>query len=197
MKDKLHLALLGSLDIHRTEAPMTDIKSNKALALLCYLAVTGRPHFRSSLAGLLWGDLPDAKARTNLRKALANLRRSVGPHVNVTRQAAALNRELPYWLDVEVFEATVSRMPETGIEQLQRAVELYRGDFLDGFHVRSALAFEEWVFAQRTRLRELALQALHRLTVYYSQQGEAGLMAGIAYATRVHTSRQLPAFFAL
>ena len=51
--------------------PVTGFIYNKALALLAYLAVTGRPHSRDALAGLLWGEMPDAAAKANLRKILA------------------------------------------------------------------------------------------------------------------------------
>ena len=154
MGEELQLALLGNVEIRRAGAPVAGFSSSKAVALLCYLAVTGRPHSRPTLAGLLWGDLPEASARNNLRKALTNLRGLVGPHLSITRQAVAFNRDCRYWLDVEVFEAGVlGAASEADVERLGEAVELYRGDFLEGFYVREALAFEEWVLAERARLR--------------------------------------------
>ncbi|MGD8517584.1 MAG: BTAD domain-containing putative transcriptional regulator, partial [Anaerolineae bacterium] len=179
MADELQLALLGPLEIRRAGTPVTGFASIKVQALLCYLAVTGQPHLRPSLAGLLWGEMPEANAQNNLRKALSNLRRLVGPHLAITRQTVALNRDSSYWLDVEAFESLAgSASPAEGaaqptIERLAEAVELYRGDFLDGFYVRQAPAFEEWVLAQRARLRELAVQALHALTVHHTRRGEA------------------------
>ena len=86
MPKKLELALLGNVEIRRDGLPATDFKSRKAQALLCYLAVTGRSHSRPALAGLLWGDMPEAKARMNLSQALSNLRRSFGDHLIITRQ---------------------------------------------------------------------------------------------------------------
>ena len=47
------------------------------------------------------------------------------------------------------------------VERLQNAVELYRGDFLEGFAVREP-AFDDWLRDTRTRLRERAMQALER-----------------------------------
>ena len=35
--------------------------------------MTRRPHSRETLAGLLWGEMPDAAAKANLRKILAVL----------------------------------------------------------------------------------------------------------------------------
>jgi DNA-binding SARP family transcriptional activator len=203
MAEELQLALLGNLEIRRDGVPVGGLSSGKAQALLCYLAVTGRPHLRPTLVGLLWGDMPEANARNNLSKALNHLRQVVGRHLSITRQAVAFDGEIPYWLDVEIFEARVNGASTAGaaaevapslpgitsarldIGRLQSAVDLYRGDLLEGFYVRQAPAFEEWVLAQRARLRELALQALHSLTVYHAGRGAAGHAEGIDYATRL------------
>jgi DNA-binding SARP family transcriptional activator/predicted ATPase len=184
--EELQLALLGNVEIRRAAVPVSGFSSGKALALLCYLAVTGRPHSRPALAGLLWSDLPESNARNNLRKALTNLRGLVGPHLRITRQEIAFNRDCRYWLDVECFEAAVtSASPETDVERLGEAVELYRGDFLEGLYMRGALGFEEWALAERARLRELALDALHALAVHHSRRGQAGYAAALRYATRL------------
>ena len=188
MPKELELALLGNVEIRRDGLPVTDFKSSKARALLCYLAVTSRPHSRPALAGLLWGDMPEAKARMNLSQALSHLRRLVGDHVSTTRQTVAFNRESDYWLDVDIFEARVNDTSgDASITALQEAVQLYRGDFLDGFYVRGVPEFEMWVLAQRAYLRELALQALHRLIAHYTEQGEDGWATAIEYTTRLLT----------
>ena len=73
--------------------------SAKAQALLFDLAVTGRPHMREALAGLLWGEMPEAHASKNLRNALSNLRALVGAYLLIARDEVAFNRDSPYWLD--------------------------------------------------------------------------------------------------
>ena len=186
MPKKLKLALLGNVEIRRDGLPVTDFKSRKAQALLCYLAVTGHPHARPTLAGLLWGDMPEAKARMNLSQALSNLRRSFGDHLTITRQTVAFNQDSDYGLDVQAFEASVnSASARAPVKRMQEAVKLYRGDLLDGFYVRGAPEFEMWVLAQRARLRELALQALHRLIAHYTGQGEDGWATAIDYAAHL------------
>jgi WD40 repeat protein/DNA-binding SARP family transcriptional activator len=186
MADELHLALLGHLEIRRAGAAVTGFTSNKVQALLCYLAVTGRPHLRPALAGLLWGELPDTSAQNNLRKALSILHQLLGPCVDISRDSVAFNRTSAYWLDVEAFEdGAGSAVGKTDAERLEKAVALYRDDFLAGFYVHDAPAFEEWALAERARLRMLALQALHTLAVHYSRMGQAGRAAAIDYTTRL------------
>jgi DNA-binding SARP family transcriptional activator len=186
MQVELHLVLLGNVEMRRDGVPVTGFRSAKAQALLCYLAVTGRPHTRPALAGLLWSDMPEDRARMNLRQALTNLRRLLRPYLDITRHEVGFNPNGAYWLDVERFEALAAgASPECDAERLREAVELYRGDFLEGFYVRNAPEFEDWALARRTRLRELAMGALHRLAVHFTQQGEPGHAAGIDYVTRL------------
>src|ERR687885_280619 len=101
----LRLELLGGLRVSQGGAPVAGFVSHKARALLVYLAVTGRPQPREALAGLLWGDWPEAEARANLRVVLANLRQLLAPYLLVSRETVAFDREQPHWLDVEAFEA--------------------------------------------------------------------------------------------
>jgi predicted ATPase/DNA-binding SARP family transcriptional activator len=164
MSEELRLRVLGGLSVTRGATPVAGFVSHKAQALLCYLALTGRPHSREALAALLWGETPEAAARTSLRQALSNLHQVVGPHLQATRQAVAFERRQPCWLDAEAFLALVTRRgdgAEPATARLRAAVELYAGDFLEGFTVRDAPAFDEWVAGQRERFRQLALHALH------------------------------------
>src|SRR5262249_56633226 len=64
----------------------------------------------------------------------------------------------------------------------EAAVAVYHGPLLDGVHV-AAPAFEEWLEAERTRLHELALQALQRLLTRHARTGR--LDAAIHVATRL------------
>ncbi len=184
MPPELRLALLGGLQITSGETPLTGFISAKAQALFCYLAVTGRPHTRAELAGLLWGDMPDAAAAGNLRKALHNLNQIAGPYLTITRQTIAFNRESPYWVDVEVFQSRLqTAAPEQGPDQWREAAALYHGDFLQGFYVRDAPPFEEWMSLERERLKDLALRALQTLAAYHTARREYA--PGLEYASRL------------
>ncbi len=82
---RLTLSFLGCFHVCLNDRPVTDFKSNKVRALLAYLAVEAdRPHRREALAGLLWPDRTDRDALSNLRYALASLRRTIGDHAAMT-----------------------------------------------------------------------------------------------------------------
>lgn len=163
MRARLELHLLGTPRILRDGHSLTALTAAKTRALLFYLAVTGRPHTRAALAALLWGDSPDEAARASLRKALQTLRQHLDPFLHIERETVGLAAEPGCWVDVNAFTAALDRAGAEDDTALCRAVDLYRGDFLEGFYVRDAPDFEAWWLAERARLRELALDSLQRL----------------------------------
>ena len=174
MTTKLEMSLLGTGAITLNGEPVSENLPAKSQALLCYLAVTGHPHSRETLAGLLWGEKPEANAKASLRKALSGLRQVFDDALTITRQTVAFNRDSSYWLDVEFFESALAKDEPASEElhPLREAIELYRGDFLEGLSVRQAWGFEECVLSERERLRQLAIQALQCLSAACTIQGE-------------------------
>ncbi|MGD2177518.1 MAG: BTAD domain-containing putative transcriptional regulator, partial [Anaerolineae bacterium] len=180
----LLLHLLGPLQITLAGEPVTDFESDKVRALLAYLAVKAdRPHRRDALAGLLWPDWSDRAARKNLRTALSNLRQAIGdrtssgdhratpPFLLITRDTIQFNTASDHWLDVSAFAASVEADPPA-VPQLEEALALYRGSFLEGFFLRDSAAFDDWSLIVRERLRRQALGALHQLAGHYERRGD-------------------------
>ncbi len=151
----------------------------KARALLIYLAATGKSHSRELLAGLLWGDMPDAAARANLRVTLNKLRQATGDWLLTDWQEVGLNPAVPFWLDGAALAAAANQPPTTW----PSAITLYQGDFLADFYLPDAPAFDEWAALERERLRQIITQLLNRLIrqALEQQTGEVG----ITYARRL------------
>ncbi len=169
MTKVLKLALLGPVQLAFDDVPLHELASAKAQALLSYLAVNGRMHSRQAVAGLLWGDLPEADARRNLRGVIMKLREVMEPYLMVTHQTIAFNRESAYWLDVEQFQAG---MQSRDVAQLRRCAALYRGDFLEELFVRQAPEFETWQQQQRAELQQQAVTVHSLLAQALEAQGE-------------------------
>jgi DNA-binding SARP family transcriptional activator len=134
--------------------PPPELLWRKPLALLIYLARSpGRAHARAHLAGLLWGDRPESDARHSLSEAVRLLRRTTGAglegNVEQVRLAPGALR-----LDVEEFEALASR------EQWVEAAELVRSEFLQGFGIPKAPAFEDWLASERAGWGARSVHAL-------------------------------------
>ncbi len=180
MPDEVRLSLLGKPSFERNGQPLLGFTSIKGQALLIYLAITRQPRSRAALAGLLWGEMPEEAARANLRATLSQLRKWVGTLFVTTRDSIELDGEVNVWLDVAVLESAAS-----SDTNLQAAANLYRGDFLDDFHVPEALAFEEWLLVERERYRQLGLRVLERVAEEALEQGR--FREGVEAARRLLT----------
>ena len=142
---RLVLSLLGPFQASLDEQPITSFESVKVRALLAYLASDARrPHRRESLAELIWPDWPPQSAMNNLRYALADLRKNIrereanSPYLLINRESIQLNREADLWVDVTEFESAIQG---SSTANLQSAIGLYRGAFLDGFSLRDSAPF--------------------------------------------------------
>lgn len=171
---ELVIQFLGGFNIVRQETELTQFYSNKVRALLAYLAVEShQPHPRAKLAGLLWPENDESRARQSLRQALAQLRKALRekenlpPYIVVTQQTVQWNTEASYSLDTIAFEQAIDTPKGADV-----ALTLYAGDFLDGFFVDEAAEFEEWMLLRREQLRYDALAAYEMAVAQHEHQAE-------------------------
>jgi predicted ATPase/DNA-binding SARP family transcriptional activator len=191
-KALLEITTFGGLSIWCDGQPVKDLHSRKAEALLVYLAVTAHPQPREVLAALLWGEFSQKRAMNNLRVVLSNLRKHLGDHLAITRDKAAMNPEVDYDLDAAVLDANLGYVGEvvrkTGtlsrdtITRLVQAVDLYKGEFLEGFYVENTPEFNAWMVVERERFHHIVLDGLGKLVRWELAQGE--YTNGIMYASK-------------
>jgi DNA-binding SARP family transcriptional activator len=142
----------------------------------------GQAQARPKLAALLWGDRSEAQARDSLRQALSLLRKAlshVEPRALIAHEDTISFEPTALTTDAILFEDLVA---QPGAENLEQAIALYGGEFLDGFQV-PALEFESWVTTERERFREMALQAMTRLLDHHLSTG--AVESGIRIAARL------------
>jgi DNA-binding SARP family transcriptional activator len=175
----LLIRLLGSPKIEIDGVPIA-LDRNKAIALLVYLAVTGRSHQRDTLATLLWPESDHSHARASLRRDLSVLNKALGGFaLEIARDTVRLDRG-KLWLDVAQFNSLVEqgRSFSKGdketicticLEHFAEAVQLYTEDFLSGFTLPDCPEFDEWQFFQVESLRQTYLGTLERLVNGYTQ----------------------------
>ncbi len=195
----LSISLLGQFQLELDNQNITDaLRTAKERALLAYLSVElDRAHTREILAELLWPEKPEGVARTNLRQALLGVRRAIGdrdltkPYLNVEDETIQFNRNQPYWIDTEAFNTHIQntfththRSLETCLycaQHLQAAVDLYRGDFMEGSLLLDSPGFQEWVIFQREQYLRYLLSALQTLCDYFRLVGKFELAHKYAY----------------
>ncbi|MDR7483788.1 MAG: AAA family ATPase [Armatimonadota bacterium] len=170
---RLQIRLLGRFSA-ATEAGPVDIQMASA-RLVAYLALAGdRPISRAQVAGSLWPDLPEERARANLSTVVWRLRSELAargfPHelIFATETSLELNKA---WCDVDVdqfrLQALTSGVRSYSLEMLSkavRAVQLYRGDLLEDWDL-------EWCGLEREELRRCYFTTLRSLAEAFEHRG--------------------------
>jgi DNA-binding SARP family transcriptional activator len=195
----LLIRLFGAPDITLEGGNDADLRSAKARALLAYLSTeSDQAHRRDKLVDLLWPNYTESSARANLRRALADLRQAIGDHqavppfLQITRETLQFNTASDAWVDVISFNTLMGTSSSTNsgyqpnnpadVDDLEEAVTIYRGPFLEGFFIPDSADFEEWALLTRERFHRQCLQALHHLAEAYQENGEYEV--AIPYAWR-------------
>jgi serine/threonine-protein kinase len=157
----LELRVLGPISLKRSDG--TDVEAllaqPKRLALAAYLAAPpphgGRCfHRKDTLVSMFWPELDQQHARAALRNALYFLRGALGSSVIRSRgdEDVGLDSD-ELWCDLDAFDVAMQ------MRDYPAAIQLYRGELLQGVFVSDAQPFEEWLDAQRGRRIAEAQQA--------------------------------------
>ena len=188
----LTIKMFGPLRVGLDGETVEAFKSNKVRGLLVYLTVEAhRVHRRDSLAALLWPDWSDQEARNNLRYALSDLRSAISDrdaqpaYLTISRETLQFNTDSDHSIDVLDFSMLLSPV-ESGIQEIERlvqAVDLYKGEFLEGFSISDSPPFQEWVLLKREQLHRKLVDALRQLSSLY--EGKSELEPSLQYARRL------------
>jgi DNA-binding SARP family transcriptional activator len=145
---RLELVLFGAPTVRLDgREPPGDVLWRKHVALLAHLALSpGYSRSRDYFMGLLWPDKPQANARHSLNEAVRRLRAGLGSDRLVSHGDTIQLVDTALEVDVTRFD----RLAKT---DAAAALELVRGDFLEGFIVEDAPGFEDWASQLRRRYR--------------------------------------------
>ncbi len=164
---RLEIRLLGPVEIvPATGSLPPEMAWRKNIALLAYLACAPRQGCsRDRLIGLLWPEKDEGKARHSLNVALHSLRQALGePAIEADAMQVRL---VPgsVALDLERFLA------HEAAARWSDASALVGGEFLQGFDVPGASAFEDWLSSERTTWRTRSVRALTRAAAEWRERG--------------------------
>lgn len=124
----------------------------KANALLYYLVVNGSVS-REVAASLLWENKNTQTAKKNLRNAIYQVNKVLQADVIIcpNRNLLVLNKTLDIKTDINLFLA----------DPLAH-LELYQGEFLQGFYLKSGEEFDLWVSKMRMQYEQVYLKACYQ-----------------------------------
>ncbi len=161
----IELASLGGLHILDDEGELDWLAGQRSrAALLVYLAVEQRVS-RESLTTVFWPESDSENARHALRQSLYQLKKAVrGDWVESLAHDLVVTPDVR--ADVHEFTAAIEQ------NDLERAVALYRGPFLDGIHLVDLSSWESWVDMKRARYARAFRQASRDLIQMKLTQGD-------------------------
>ncbi|WP_374012304.1 BTAD domain-containing putative transcriptional regulator [Pseudoxanthomonas koreensis] len=163
------IRLLGECRIG-TGTSEVALQYRKGWAVLAYLAVErGRRHPRTRLAALLWPDLDERAALTNLRQVLSNLNRTVATAVGdgvlqVDRESVRLCPAASAGLfDIDLIDAAGANGTDGALDRRAAAWLADAGALLEGMGFDGCGEFDEWLVECRAWLAQRLTAARERM----------------------------------
>lgn len=184
----IKVSLFGKFDITYGEQ-RTQIRARKVQELFIYLLVfRNSPQPRESLSEVLWADQPETISKKNLRQTLWHLQSAFKEFKNSSRlelliEDGWIHIRLPtdFWLDTAEFEQVFNvvyhkqalELSREDFDAMQYAVNLYRGDLMEGW-------YQDWCIFERERFQMMNLTLLDKLVQYCEihHNCDAGLSYG-------------------
>lgn len=186
LKTPYAFSLLGRFCARVDGGQLPQLQGRRLQQLVAYLLLhRDRPHRRDALAASLWPASDPAQARKNLRQSLWLLQR-MPPRDSCFPQLLLADKEwvrvnpADVWVDVAEIEAAFLRVCDLCVEDLteddaaeiKAAVDIYKGDLLEGWS-------EPWYAGERGRLRAMHRSLLDKLIAFCEACGR--IDTGLAY----------------
>jgi DNA-binding SARP family transcriptional activator len=181
----LELRFLGEIAVVRDGQRVDLPPSKKTRGLLAYLALTGRPHRRDRLCGLLWDVADDPRGA--LRWSLSRLRALVDeadcPRIRASRDSVAFEARGARVDILALRGRCASGLAALPVEDLAALAKEFRGELLEGLDLGDFLDFQAWCVAEREEARKLHAALLRELVGRLTGEAEAALPHARALAS--------------
>ncbi|QIN77657.1 hypothetical protein GBA65_03075 [Rubrobacter marinus] len=182
---EFEVRFLGRFELLRQGRALDLGRSGKARTILKYLlARSPRPVSRDCLIEWLWPESGARRARWSLNAAMSSVRKILSEGGRARELEGLVVCEAGYYRlspnarissDVHEFEARCRNgrlLEESGraseaVEEYERAVELYRDDYM------IEDLYEDWTLIERERLADTHMDVLDRLARHYAETGQA------------------------
>lgn len=153
----LQLQLFGGFKLSNDNGQDIPVRLYKDRALLAYLALnSGKTFPRSTLAGFLWSDQPEEKARHSLSQSLSSICDSLGPNSSIMQRSRkeVLIKTDSISVDLSVFFKLAA---DKTIDNCLNAIDLYEENLLSEVDI-SEPAYENWVTQKRIEAQQCVIE---------------------------------------
>jgi DNA-binding SARP family transcriptional activator/tetratricopeptide (TPR) repeat protein len=159
--------LLGRLALENgpglSEGPAARRRSLALLAILAAAGEQGVP--RDKLLLYLWPESDTRRARNSLHQTLYALRQQLGQDAVLAGIPNLQLNSARFTSDLWDFDAALAR------GDIEEAITLYSGPFLDGFSLPELVEFEQWMEETRARIARRYADALESAAARATAQG--------------------------
>ena len=153
--DVIRVEVLGTPRILKNGVE-TSFSRKRVRALLFYLATELKPVPRTTLAWLFWPDKSPQVASRNLSIHLSYLKNALSEDAVISSQGTiALAEDVES--DARDYFAFANNPNRNGDHN---PLELFRGPFLDGFSIKDADPFDQWVSSEAQQWRNRSIDAV-------------------------------------
>ena len=180
----LTINMLGPVEIVRDRSrPLSPDAwaTRRARDILCFVA--SRRHHRASkdlIIDTFWGETDPTVIERNFHPTVSHIRKALNSNQTLKQNLLLyrdgdylLNPDFAYRLDIEEFDRLVAhgeatrreRQFDQCIQSYQSAVDLYRGEFMQG-------GYDPWVDEQRSYYRKQYLQLIEALAGVAQKMGD-------------------------
>ncbi|MEM7539115.1 MAG: bacterial transcriptional activator domain-containing protein, partial [Chloroflexota bacterium] len=170
MRETLIIQLLGVPQIVVNQEALT-FRLAKSYGLLYYLVAEIRLFSRSELADLFWPDSKPHIGRRHLSNRLVDIRPYVGDHISITRNMLGVEKTICPYVDIHQLSTLTESngydeavLSPAQMRDHRQAVDLYRGEFLQGFYLPETPIINDWVEHHREEMRTKVAHLLYHLT---------------------------------
>jgi len=147
--EPLTIRFLGISEISLGDQALS-FRTRKVLALLAYLAVERGMHSRESLMAMFWPESPSSSAAASLRVTLSRLRQGLGQADEILiTEGGNVGFDSNYPIDLDLDWLNTAVREDNPLDELRSILTVDRGEFLDGFSLPDAPAFDDWIATQR------------------------------------------------
>jgi DNA-binding SARP family transcriptional activator len=166
----LNIFLLGGVTLQGATANELRFPTKKSKSLFAYLVLYKERTFqRTAVAGLFWPERDEERAQRSLnsevwrlRSMLSNAGLEPATFLHSDHCSIGFRADSDHWVDAAEFHSFTNALSthpaKTTLQNLVTAVELYRGDLLEGL-------FDDWCLVQREAYRARLMAALEFMLI--------------------------------
>ena len=174
------ITLLGQPYIRRNDSAVI-INRKKCRAILYYLASIDYPISRDKLQAMFWPDADVVSAKHNLNVNLYEIKKQAPGLIENADHGNGVQLAPNVSVDVRFFNSLLEA-DRVSLSQLQQAIDLFQGDFLDGFTLADSPDFDNWKATEAVYYSSKYIDALIRAADIYAAAGD--LIPAISYVQK-------------